>query len=46
MRIAHPTIDELEFANTVFILFGGVVSGVDVFEPVAALFESFQHMDH
>jgi hypothetical protein len=46
MRIAHPTVDELKFADTVFILFGRVISGVDVFEPVTALLESFQHMDH
>jgi hypothetical protein len=32
MRIAHPAVDQLQFANTALILFRCVVTGVDVFE--------------
>src|ERR1044072_4176440 len=46
MRVAHPAIDELQLADTGFILLGRVVSGIDVFETMTALLESFPHMDH
>jgi hypothetical protein len=30
MSVAHPTIDELKFADTVVVLFRRVVAGIDV----------------
>src|SRR6185369_17991571 len=44
VRIAHPTVYEPKLADTVFILVGRVVAGVDVFEPVAALLKLVEHV--
>src|SRR5690349_5558605 len=46
MRIAHPAIDELKFADARLIFLRRVIPGVNVFESLAALLESFPHMDH
>jgi hypothetical protein len=44
MRVADPAVHELKLADTIFVLICRVVTGVDVFEPVAALLESIEHV--